>query len=172
MSRNSPVVIDSFVSLDWCILEKPERGRSSQFCELFLMVTHFNQHNQIKTFFSHTKIVRVRHKIPMATFVHLIFDGPMSKIVSNGMTYYHTKCNALVTNRIIFTSICSTTITGWPQTWKTKGIWKIVKISGKTQGNFCRQNLENSGKMKNMWRDRQRKCISSKFSLLSCSERI
>ena len=45
---------------------------------------------------------------------------------------------------------------GWPQTWKTwktwktRGILKIVKISGKTQGNlnFCRKNLENSGKMK------------------------
>ena len=22
-------------------------------------------------------------------------------------------------------------VTGWPQTWKTQGIWKIVKISGK-----------------------------------------
>ena len=57
------------------------------------------------------------------------------------------------------------TETGWPQTWKTwktwktQGIWKIVKISGKTQGNlnFCRKNLENSGKMKNMWHDRQQK---------------
>ena len=25
---------------------------------------------------------------------------------------------------------------GWPQTWKTQGICKIVKISGKTQGNL------------------------------------
>ena len=47
--------------------------------------------------------------------------------------------------------------TGWPQTWKTwrtwktQGIRKIVKISGKTQGNlnFCREGLENSRKMKN-----------------------
>ena len=43
-------------------------------------------------------------------------------------------------------------ISGWPQTWKTQGISKIVKISGKTQGNlnFCRKNLEHSGKMKKM----------------------
>ena len=48
------------------------------------------------------------------------------------------------------------TCSGWPQTWKTwktwktQGIWKIVKISGKTQGNlnFYRKNLENSEKMK------------------------
>ena len=25
-------------------------------------------------------------------------------------------------------------LSGWPQTWKTQEIWKIVKISGKTQG--------------------------------------
>ena len=33
---------------------------------------------------------------------------------------------------------------------ETQGIWKIVKFSGKTQGNlnFCRKNLENSGKIK------------------------
>ena len=48
---------------------------------------------------------------------------------------------------------------GRPQTWKTwktQGICKIVNISGKTQGNFnfCRKNLENSGKMKNMGHDR------------------
>ena len=37
---------------------------------------------------------------------------------------------------------------GWPQTWKTQGIGKIVKISGKSQGNlnFMGKNLENSGK--------------------------
>ena len=60
---------------------------------------------------------------------------------------------------------------GWPQTWKTQGIWKIVKISGKTQGNFnfCRKALENSGKMKNIWHDHQQKCIPSNFPLLSCS---
>ena len=39
-------------------------------------------------------------------------------------------------------------LAGWPQTWKTQGIWKIVKISGKTQGNlnFYRKNLETHGK--------------------------
>ena len=35
MSRNNLVVISSFVSLDLCILQKPERGHSSQFCDLF-----------------------------------------------------------------------------------------------------------------------------------------
>ena len=44
-------------------------------------------------------------------------------------------------------------VSGWPQTWKTwktQGIWKIVKISRKTHGNlnFCRKNLENSRKIK------------------------
>ena len=43
--------------------------------------------------------------------------------------------------------IFSEALTGWQQTWKTwktwktQGILKIVKISGKTQGNlhFCRK---------------------------------
>ena len=41
----------------------------------------------------------------------------------------------------------------------------------KTQGNLnlCGKNLENSGKMKNMGHDRQQKCISLNFPLLSRS---
>ena len=60
---------------------------------------------------------------------------------------------------------------GWPQTWKSRGICKIVKISGKTQisFNFCIKHLENSGKMKNMGHDCQQKYILLNFSLLSCS---
>ena len=63
---------------------------------------------------------------------------------------------------------------GLPQTWKTwktQRICKIVKISGKTQGNFtfCRKNLENAGKMKSMGHDCQQKYISLNFPLLSCS---
>ena len=52
---------------------------------------------------------------------------------------------------------------------KTQGIWKIVKISGKTQGNvnFFRRNLENSGKMKNMWHDHQQKCTPSNYRIFS-----
>ena len=52
MRNNDHIVIDCFVYLD-CILEKPERGHSSQFCKLFLMARLiFNQNNrQIKTFF-------------------------------------------------------------------------------------------------------------------------
>ena len=59
-------------------------------------------------------------------------------------------------------------ISGWPQTWKTQGIQKIIKVSEKTQGNlnFSKKNLENSGKMKH---DHQQKCTSLNFSLLSCS---
>ena len=58
----------------------------------------------------------------------------------------------------------TTNLEKW-KTWKTQGIWKIVKISRKTQGNFyfCRKNLENSGKMKNIWHDRQQICIPSNF---------
>ena len=64
--------------------------------------------------------------------------------------------------------------TGWPQTWKTwktQGIWKIVKISGKTRGNlnFC-------GKKRGKLRESEKyvtwsptKMHSSSFSLLSCS---
>ena len=46
---------------------------------------------------------------------------------------------------------------GWPQAWKT---WKPGKLRAfeklsESQGNldFCRKNLENSGKIKNMWHD-------------------
>ena len=47
---------------------------------------------------------------------------------------------------------------------------EFEKLS-KSQGNlnFCRKNLENSGKMKNMGHDRQQKCIPLNFPLLRCS---
>ena len=86
MCRINPIIIHCFVSaLDWCIPEKIEKGHSSQFCELFLMVwIIFNQNNhQIETFFSYMKTLRVKHKIlpsPLATFVWLTFDGPISKL--------------------------------------------------------------------------------------------
>ena len=56
----------------------------------------------------------------------------------------------------------ATNLKTW-KTWKTQTIWKVVKISWKTQGTliFCRRNLENSGKMKNMWHDCQQKCSPS-----------
>ena len=44
---------------------------------------------------------------------------------------------------------------------------KLLKSQGSF--NFCRKNLENSGKMKNMGQDRQQKYISLNFPLLSCS---
>ena len=46
---------------------------------------------------------------------------------------------------------------------------EFVKLL-KSQGNFnfCRKNLENSGKMKNMGHDRQQKYILLNFLLLSC----
>ena len=37
MCRNNPVVVVCFVSLDRYILEKPEKGHSSQLHELFLI---------------------------------------------------------------------------------------------------------------------------------------
>ena len=46
------------------------------------------------------------------------------------------------------------------------GFVKLLKSQG---NNFCRKNLENSGKMKNMRHDRQQKYISLNFPLLSCS---
>ena len=77
-------------------------------------------------------------------------------------------------NCLIFYSPVGPQWAGWPQTWKTwktQGIWKLVKISWKSRGilNFCRKNLENSGKITNMGHDRQQKCISLNFPLLSCS---
>ena len=46
-------------------------------------------------------------KSRLATFVQLIFDGPISKIVSNSLTYYHTKYYAFIINASILTPICS-----------------------------------------------------------------
>ena len=48
-----------------------------------------------------------------------------------------------------------------------------LRNCGKTQGNlnFCRKNLENSGKMKKMSHDRQEKCIPLNFPFLSCSQK-
>ena len=37
MRRSNPIVIDCYMSLDWCILEVQQKGHSSQFHELFLM---------------------------------------------------------------------------------------------------------------------------------------
>ena len=49
-----------------------------------------------------------------------------------------------------FHAVALLILTGWAQTWKTQGTWKIVKISEKTQGNFniCKKNLETQEKWK------------------------
>ena len=50
------------------------------------------------------------------------------------------------------------------KTWKTQGISKIVKISGKAQGNF------NSGGNENMRHDRQQQCTPFNVSLSSVAQ--
>ena len=59
-------------------------------------------------------------------------------------------CSSILSVLVAMFHVAQRSSAGWPQTWKTQGIFKIFKISGKTQGNlnFCRKNLENSGKMK------------------------
>ena len=88
-------------------LEKPEKGLCSLSCELFLMAwLIFNQnYHRIETFFSYMKILKVMHKIPPGNFS---LAGIRSKIVFNGMTYYHTKYRVFITACGIFTPICST----------------------------------------------------------------
>ena len=54
---------------------------------------------------------------------------------------------------------------GWYR--KRREFVKLLKSQGNF--NFCRKNLENPGKMKNMGHDRQQKYILLNFLLLSCS---
>ena len=75
MGRSNHIAIDCFVSLDWCFLEKLEKGHSSQFYELFLMVWLFSfiRNNcqgpsQVQKFFSWMKTSRIKHRITPGNF--------------------------------------------------------------------------------------------------------
>ena len=108
MRRRNPVLIDCLVSLQRCICEKPENGHSSQLHDPIIL-THFLTIIivKFKNFSLHENFEAKAKTSPQETLIWLTFDGPLSKIVCNGMMYYHAKYHSLITNRGILASFYS-----------------------------------------------------------------